>query len=162
VGADCRSSECSPSDTCGECRVDADCGATDSGLVCDEVDLLCKAGCRGAGGNGCAPDRTCTSSDARLGKCAQCLSDAECGDASSGQVCTEDRDCVSGCRGEGGNTCGTEAVCTSGDGSVGTCLSVEGGGPSCASSGDDNILLSTVILVIVAIAGALRLRGRRS
>ncbi len=53
------------------CSVDADCGALDSGLVCDiEAGAYCLPGCRGTGGNGCQPSAgTCPSTDDTIEAC---------------------------------------------------------------------------------------------
>jgi fimbrial isopeptide formation D2 family protein len=55
---------------CG-CNTDADCGATDSGRVCNAgvTPALCQDGCRGTDGNGCPAELICTSSDASIGTC---------------------------------------------------------------------------------------------
>ncbi|MRG97228.1 MopE-related protein [Polyangium spumosum] len=52
-----------------ECAKDADCGAADSGRVCDIPARLCQAGCRGAGGNGCPAGSFCTSETSTIGAC---------------------------------------------------------------------------------------------
>lgn len=53
---------------CVACDVDADCGADDSGKVCDDA-KLCIDGCRGTGGNGCPDGMMCTSDDDTIGSC---------------------------------------------------------------------------------------------
>jgi hypothetical protein len=112
-------------------------------MICDSVDLTCKPGCRGTG-NGCSDQRACTSTDQRGGKCAECLVDSDCGDVTSGLVCNEERQCVFGCRGEGGNRCRPNTLCSSADGSIGECASTKSGG--CAA-GD-----ATGVGILVAIA----------
>ncbi|MFO0640224.1 MAG: hypothetical protein U0183_13480 [Polyangiaceae bacterium] len=72
----CRSGICAPSGTCGECRVDTDCGGPASGRVCDERTGTCGDGCRGQGGNGCAPPKVCTSRDSERGACVDPVRDA--------------------------------------------------------------------------------------
>jgi MYXO-CTERM domain-containing protein len=58
-----------PSDD-GWCLVDADCGAIDSGMVCDMDDThMCIPGCRGTDGNGCPSDEECSSMDDTIGTC---------------------------------------------------------------------------------------------
>ncbi|HVK68174.1 MAG TPA: hypothetical protein VM694_27135, partial [Polyangium sp.] len=59
---------CSPAPN--ECTKDADCGAPDSGRVCDIPARLCQAGCRGAAGNGCPAGSFCTSETSTPGVCA--------------------------------------------------------------------------------------------
>jgi len=54
--------------TCAECTSDANCGAVDSGRVCDAT-LTCVDGCRGSGGNGCPAGKICTSIDNSIGLC---------------------------------------------------------------------------------------------
>jgi len=49
------------------CTTDSDCGATDSGVICD--DDTCDFGCRGMGGNGCPDGETCSSTTMELGTC---------------------------------------------------------------------------------------------
>jgi uncharacterized repeat protein (TIGR01451 family)/MYXO-CTERM domain-containing protein len=55
-----------PSDD-AECTVDADCGASDSGLVC--IDGACAPGCRGQDGNSCPDGQICTSENGEPGMC---------------------------------------------------------------------------------------------
>ncbi|MDC3980911.1 MopE-related protein [Polyangium jinanense] len=50
----------------------------------------------------------------------ECTTDADCGDASSGKICQDQR-CVAGCRGVDGNGCPDGQVCTSTSDSVGQC-----------------------------------------
>jgi len=61
-----------PNDTvfCG-CVTDSDCGAIDSGRVCDTTVQLCIDGCRGMGGNGCPTELECTSPDTTIGECVE-------------------------------------------------------------------------------------------
>lgn len=49
------------------CAVDADCGASNSGQVCEPD--VCIAGCRGVNGNGCPTGQECTSMDETVGQC---------------------------------------------------------------------------------------------
>ena len=49
------------------CTTDPDCGAPDSGQVCEG--MLCIDGCRGTGGNGCPAGLVCTSDDQTVGEC---------------------------------------------------------------------------------------------
>jgi len=50
------------------CTDDSDCGASDSGRVCN-ADGECQDGCRGSGGNGCPTGESCTSTDTTIGEC---------------------------------------------------------------------------------------------
>jgi hypothetical protein len=76
LAAVCRSGICAPAGTCGECRVDSDCGGPSSGRVCDAQKGTCGDGCRGQGGNGCAPPKVCTSRDTERGACVDPVPDA--------------------------------------------------------------------------------------
>ena len=119
---DCRSNICPPSNKCGDCQTDVTCGNATSGKVCDDVAKTCGNGCRGTGGNGCAAGTVCTSTNATIGKCVQCLSDTTCGNVTSGQVCNPTSStCQPGCRGAGGNGCLAGSTCSSLDGTIGTC-----------------------------------------
>jgi uncharacterized repeat protein (TIGR01451 family)/MYXO-CTERM domain-containing protein len=55
---------------CVVCISDSDCGATDSGRVCETPgSQTCIDGCRGTGGNGCPAGRQCTSTTSAIGIC---------------------------------------------------------------------------------------------
>ena len=49
------------------CTTDPDCGAPDSGQVCEG--MICIDGCRGQNGNGCPAGLVCTSQDESVGEC---------------------------------------------------------------------------------------------
>ncbi|MDI1443271.1 MopE-related protein [Polyangium sp. 6x1] len=51
---------------------------------------------------------------------AECTTDADCGNATSGLICQEQR-CVAGCRGVEGNGCPDNQVCTSTSNTAGQC-----------------------------------------
>ena len=104
------------------CEDDSDCGSPTSGMVCNDEDM-CQEGCRGENGNGCPMGRECTSQTEEIGECilTGCLTDADCGATDSGRVC-EANECTDGCRGNGGNGCPDELVCTSDDTSIGECI----------------------------------------
>lgn len=59
---------CLTSGVCG-CTSDFDCGTATSGRVCNTSLSRCVPGCRGSGGNTCAPNQTCTSSTNAIGSC---------------------------------------------------------------------------------------------
>ena len=111
-----------------DCTTDADCGNETSGIVCNDVGE-CVDGCRGLEGNGCPDGEECTSTDATIGECVPieegpCLTDADCGNTTSGRVCAEGQ-CVDGCRGAGGNGCPTELECSSENTDIGECREPE-------------------------------------
>lgn len=54
---------------CVECGQDSDCGAADSGKVCQDGAGMCIDGCRGTNGNGCPDGFECTSQDDSIGMC---------------------------------------------------------------------------------------------
>ncbi len=108
-----------------ECALDADCGSLTSGRVCDATGA-CIDGCRGSDGNGCPDGLVCSSSDATIGTCEdpnppECVIDADCGNIDSGRVCSDEGVCIDGCRGVSGNACPEGKVCSSTDGTIGTC-----------------------------------------
>jgi clumping factor A len=49
------------------CTMDTECGANDSGVVCD--DDVCTFGCRGQDGNGCPDGAMCSSTTSDIGMC---------------------------------------------------------------------------------------------
>lgn len=59
---------CRPNGQCG-CNTDPDCGGATSGRVCDDTNKVCRAGCRGTGGNGCPTGQRCTSTTNAIGQC---------------------------------------------------------------------------------------------
>jgi len=82
---------CLPGGICG-CNSDADCGARDSGRVCDTVTRVCRAGCRlpGTTGNACPRGFVCEAVGTNVGRCAPSVSDAgadaDGGDGASGDA----------------------------------------------------------------------------
>jgi MYXO-CTERM domain-containing protein len=64
-----------------------------------------------------------------------CMMDSDCGNASSGMVCDMSTNkCTSGCRGTGGNGCPAGQMCTSMDGTIGTCQAASTSSASSSSS----------------------------
>ena len=53
------------------CTQDSDCGASNSGQVCDATTHTCEPGCRGTGGNTCPAEETCSSNDDTIGTCTK-------------------------------------------------------------------------------------------
>jgi MYXO-CTERM domain-containing protein len=101
---------CLASGTCG-CTTDADCGPEGSGRVCDPATSKCTFGCRGSGGNHCAPGWICTSTGDALGVCVQV-----------GTVCPNDPSFD-------GTPCGDDGVCWGG-----VCRAVKATGSACTCS----------------------------
>ncbi len=162
-----------------ECAIDADCGAIDSGMVCDDTTMTCIEGCRGTDGNGCPEGMECTSTDSTIGQCLpieeqpECTSDGECGAINSGLIC-EANVCVEGCRGLNGNGCPGTLVCSSTTEVAGTCGAAplgeaesgvfpEGNGILCAASAPgDTCGSNDGVLALVALAGLVAVRRRRA
>lgn len=103
---------------CAQCASDTNCTATPATpactntYVCGECSASNKTLCLATGnGSACLADNTCG-----------CAADADCGGTTSGRICDgASNKCVVGCRGTGGNGCGTGMVCSSTNGSPGTC-----------------------------------------
>jgi uncharacterized repeat protein (TIGR01451 family)/MYXO-CTERM domain-containing protein len=68
-----------------------------------------------------------------------CMTDADCGNATSGRLCGQLGGCVEGCRGTGGTGCPMGLQCTSIDDTIGTCIDASttssSSGSSSSSSG---------------------------
>jgi uncharacterized repeat protein (TIGR01451 family)/MYXO-CTERM domain-containing protein len=137
-GADCQASgsgtACLPNGTCG-CTTDPDCGASDSGRVCDTAASTCTTGCRGTGGNGCPTGEVCTSTDSSIGSCVECVTDADCGGTTpycnvARHSCVE---CVTSAQ------CSNSAPVCQTDGTCGACTSdadcTDSTAPACQVSG---------------------------
>jgi uncharacterized repeat protein (TIGR01451 family)/MYXO-CTERM domain-containing protein len=151
--------------SCIQCAQDGDCGSASSGMVCDATTGMCANGCRGKDGNGCPTGEACTSVDATIGGCVQCVTDSDCGDARSGKVCT-DQTCVDGCRPSGGNGCPDGETCTIGSGPVRQCSKgfvAEGNGVLCNASARPGDASTSWLwgAGVTAMLGLLRRRRRR-
>jgi uncharacterized repeat protein (TIGR01451 family) len=121
AGKDCTSKDATIG-VCVDCLVDSECGDIKSGKVCDAATHMCGPGCRGTDGNGCPDGQSCSSTDATIGMCSSCTTDADCGDATSGKVCDAmSKACVPGCRGTGGNGCAAGLKCSSLTSTIGSC-----------------------------------------
>lgn len=130
---------------CTECGANVTCSASAQKPVCAANNACAACGsdnggatnacpsagnpyCKADGSCGkCAADADCTT---RVGKpyCAadgacsdKCATDAQCGNATSGKICDANKTCSAGCRGTGGNGCAAGEVCSSKDGTTGTC-----------------------------------------
>ena len=104
---------------CVQCRNSTDCTGNLGHTVCAPGTFICvectsgDASACSAGGNGsvCLANQTCG-----------CSVDADCGGSSSGRICNgATSHCITGCRGTGGNGCPTTMLCSSTNGSPGTC-----------------------------------------
>lgn len=103
---------------CVGCLLDADCGSAASGKICEAK--TCIDGCRATGGNGCANDKVCTSTNVNPGTCVECLKNTDC---DNGQICdVPTNTCKIGCIGTEPGRCPPNLVCTSKDASVGICV----------------------------------------
>jgi MYXO-CTERM domain-containing protein len=177
-------SVCRPNDTCG-CNTDTDCGNVESGRVCDDTAKVCTAGCRGNGGNGCAPGDVCTSTDGTIGSCGPVgdggvrdggvtdgsVGDGSVGDGGVGDGGSKDGS-TDGSAGDGGVTDGSfPDGAPHGDGSVGGDSgegdaandgnygsSIEGGGCSCSTQQSSQ---SMPVGGLLALGAAVTLLSRR-
>ncbi len=66
------------------CKADSECGAVNSGKVCDDVTNVCIDGCRGSGGNTCPDGKVCTSVSSAIGTCTDGAGGAGGGGAGGG------------------------------------------------------------------------------
>ena len=99
----------------------------------------------------------------------ECDDDSDCGGSTSGQICDpETNTCEEGCRGTGGNACPDGQVCSSDDGTAGTCsepdiIVAEGNGVICAAQPARRSEDGTGWLAgLTAVAGLAWRRRRRS
>jgi MYXO-CTERM domain-containing protein len=155
--------ECKASGQCG-CIFDNDCGVLDSGRVCDDTLKVCKAGCRGLGGNACPKGNHCTSATIAIGQCVvDTISDA-------GADASADAGNDAGDAGDAGDASVADASrpdASRVDASVDTSLpldslSIEGGGCSCSMLGsNDNVPLGALAVTGLAMAALIRRRRRR-
>jgi uncharacterized repeat protein (TIGR01451 family)/MYXO-CTERM domain-containing protein len=66
------------------CTTDVDCGAANSGKICDDTTKTCIDGCRGMGGNGCPDGKTCSSQSALAGTCVDSTTSSSTGSGGAG------------------------------------------------------------------------------
>jgi hypothetical protein len=114
-------------DGAGAATCDAVPGAPSEEVCGDGVD----DDCDGVADDGCPPP-------------PMCVSDGDCGGATSGLVCDAGGTCIEGCRGQNGNGCPDGETCSSSDASIGTCSpdsGCEGGG--CGGGGGATSSAST-------------------
>lgn len=153
---------------CG-CTQDADCGATDSGRICDPSTRRCRPGCwPGPGHNGCPRGEACSSNDPmRPGVCARgCFRDDDCTQPTAHCIganqenpgrcveCLDDRQCIG--RPDGRTHCATTNVCTSPPPDVGA---RQDGGCGCRARAST---AGRFTLAVVALAlGSFVVRRRR-
>lgn len=114
-----------------------------------------------------------------------CDKDSDCGGPTSARVCDDKvKKCIDGCRGEGGNGCMTEKVCTSKDTSIGKCVvpgvdagpeedagtgpapttggSRDEGGCACSTPSSNGLDMAGLALAVLGIGSAVARRRRRS
>ncbi len=182
---------CQPSGACAECSATNDDLCVNGTPVCDTntgTCVMCTPGTQGDAGM-CtnSPDGpVCIPGPNNTVFCG-CNTDSDCGSITSGRVCdTVVQKCIDGCRGQGGNGCPTDLVCTSQDSSIGQCVvpqpgDADAGGSDAGGSvsyvtpqesGDDGGCACTTtprrrwgdtLLAGLALLGAIRLlrHGRR-
>jgi MYXO-CTERM domain-containing protein len=125
------------------CTMDPDCGAMDSGVVCDA--MICTFGCRGTGGNACPADEACSSTTNAVGSCDDSGPSADAGVVSTGGT----GGAPTGAGGTGGKPTGTGGLMEGG--------SLGGGGCDCRTAGGGR----SDLLAGLPILGALLLLRRR-
>jgi MYXO-CTERM domain-containing protein len=73
----------------------------------------------------------------------ECDEDSDCGGPTSGTVCDDTTQvCIPGCRGQGGNGCPTDQICTSQDTTIGQCVDAP---PQCVDDTDCGTATSGII-----------------
>jgi MYXO-CTERM domain-containing protein len=156
---------CKANGQCG-CVFDNDCGVLDSGRVCDDTLKVCKAGCRGLGGNACPKGNHCTSTTIAIGQCViDTMSDAGADAGDGGDA----GDAGDGGKGDGGDASVADASkpdssrpSTNVDASTSfEDTSIEGGGCSCNMLGSSEGLPVGVVAVGGLAMVALLRRRRR-
>jgi Bacterial TSP3 repeat/Putative metal-binding motif len=116
------------------CTADIQCGAANSGMVCDGATHACTDGCRGMGGNGCPDGKVCTSKTEVIGTCTD-----GAGGAGGGTSSASTTGSTSSAGGAGGGSTGEGGAGGSG-GSAPQRLVPSGNGIFCSAtpgSGDD-------------------------
>ncbi len=154
---------------CG-CTQDRDCGATDSGRICDPTAHHCRDGCwPGEGHNGCPTGMACSSVDAtRPGLCAMgCFRDLDCRqptpycdgattDRAGGCVeCLTDAHCHG--RADGRTTCSASHTCAAPAGGI---TGTQDGGCGCRARATPPARAGLVALGLWAIAALARRRRK--
>ncbi|HNS98401.1 MAG TPA: isopeptide-forming domain-containing fimbrial protein [Polyangiaceae bacterium] len=131
---------CQPSGACGQCSATNDVLCTGNTPVCDTSVGICVLCTPGPNGDASMckddPNGPVCMSGANGSLFCGCVTDSDCGSYNSGRVCdTLVQHCIDGCRGEGGNSCPTELVCTSHDSSIGQCIVDTGTGDAGGAGG---------------------------
>ncbi len=155
---------------CG-CAVDRDCGASDSGRICDPSSRRCRDGCwPGDGHNGCAASLACSSNDPSTpGVCAPgCFRDTDCQQPTpycSGATATRAGTCVecvtdANCAGrtDGRNTCSPVHTCIATTGAV---SGAQDGGCGCRVHTTTSARYGLFAAGLWAVAALARRRRRR-
>ncbi len=154
---------------CG-CAVDSDCGASDSGRICDPSSHRCRDGCwPGDGHNGCPAALACSSADPMTpGVCASgCFRDTDCRQPTpycSGSSATRAGACVecvvdSHCTGrtDGRHTCSAMHTCIATTGAV---SGAQDGGCGCRARATPSARYG-LVAVGLWVAASLARRRRR-
>ncbi len=161
--ADGPGSACRPNGQCG-CNTDGDCGNATSGRVCDDTTKVCRAGCRGTGGNGCKQGDVCTSKTTAIGQCvvdvgSDAGADAGAVDAGS-DAGTSKNDAGTTTPRPDASTTTPDAGGTGVDDALDD-FSIEGGGCACSTLGVSAPALSLGGFGLTAVAFAALARRRR-
>ncbi|MBX3127457.1 MAG: DUF3344 domain-containing protein [Polyangiaceae bacterium] len=168
---------CQPNGSCGECSSTNKTQCTGATPACNTTTGEC-APCTPEDATLCVGDPSGPVCQVGSPNFCGCESDSDCGNTKSGRVCdvgSTDK-CIDGCRGTDGNGCPDGLVCTSTDGTIGSCVP-EGDGngndkpTGAADSGDDGSCACRTTggsggtggaLLALLGAAALRLRRRRA
>jgi len=166
LGFDCSNSATDASKN--QCIADADNGmTTTSPLDPDTDDGGVPDGTEDANHNGTIDSGEGNPNDPSDDKVVTCMTDADCGNATSGQVCSAMNVCVPGCRGTGGNSCPGEQVCSSATNDIGQCAPKTGGilitgGCACTTAGGSNDSPVGFGLALAAACAAMVRRRKRA
>ncbi len=137
---------CQPDGSCNECSKTNDDFCKDDKPVCNVPTGTCTV-CTPTTANDLGnadkckgnPDGEACVSAGNTPFCG-CTKDSDCGSPTSGKVCdtANTLKCIDGCRGEGGNGCPTNLLCTSKDSSIGKCVTDPEDTDVKCSDGKDN------------------------
>jgi MYXO-CTERM domain-containing protein len=151
---------CRPNGQCG-CNTDPDCGGVTSGRVCDDTNKVCKAGCRGTGGNGCPTGQRCTSTTNVIG---QCVTDP--GDAGVDSGIDSGTSSSGGSSGTTSSSGGSSGASSGGSSGINTDagidnINIEGGGCNCTMVPGGGALPAGALALATMASLALMRRRRK-